>query len=116
MSRFFAQKSTALVADDSQVNTPIRQMFQEFLGTRQRRQMAEMNGTEKVIEQLFRFRPIGAEQHRKTITKRRPDPALYIGPAPDRMAHFTQRMIERRMDHRPAVDQGIIPIEQDRPG
>jgi hypothetical protein len=55
-----------------------------------------------------------AEQRRKGFAQAEPHPLTGLGQRPFRLPHRAHHKIERVVDRRPAVDQGVVPVEDDR--
>src|SRR5438874_6218757 len=64
----------------------------------------------------LRLLPALAEMQRKALAQAEPHPRPRVVDRPCWLAHRAHDEIERFVDGPPAVDQGVVPVEQDCPG
>jgi len=78
-------------------------------------QPVEMNGAEPVeIDVACLFPPL-AKDLRKALAQAEPHPLLGLPQRPQRLFHGCHDRVKRFVDRHPAVDQGVVPVEEDRP-
>ena len=112
---FTAQYGAGLVAHDPQIEAHLGEPGEELTAPRQRRQSFEVDRSKRIEIDLLGFRPTLAEVMRKTLAQAQPHALFRIIERPGRPVHRHHRDVERLMDRRPAIDEGVVPIEQDRP-
>src|SRR5260370_12581000 len=59
--------------------------------------------------------PSIAEMKREALAQAEPDAFFGLPQRPQRLLHRRHDGVQRFVDRRPAVDQGVVPVEQDRP-
>src|SRR5579872_2855881 len=76
--------------------------------------MLKMLLDEGVIEYPPRLRPTVTEKAWEGVAQRLADPLTGFLRRPDRMAHRGEGRVHRMLDAEPVVDEGAVPIEEDR--
>src|SRR5262249_19510591 len=110
-----AQERAGFVADHTEINPEIGDRAQHRLASRQLRQPVEVDCPEAIEINRARLFPTFAEQLREALSQAEPDPLLGFGQRPFGFFHLAHQKIERVVDRRPAIDDRVVPIEQDRP-
>ena len=88
---------------------------QQLIAARQRAQPVEMDRAEAIEIDAPRLFPSVAEMTREALAQTEPDAFLGLAQRPQRLLHRRHHDVERFVDRRPAVDQRVVPVEQDRP-
>ena len=107
-----AQQVAALVADHRQVVAGRRQESQRPVRVGPRPQALQMARLEAAIEDPGGLLGAVAEQLGEAVARRAPDPQARLRHGPGPHPHGPQGRRERMMDHHPAVDQRVVPVEQ----
>src|SRR5436190_1144543 len=115
MGQFGAEVLADLVAHDGDVTTERRGALQQTICTRQRLQPLEVDAVEGLVEHLLRLASPLAEQLGKMIAQRAVRPVAHFLVGPSRQAERVEGVVIALDDGRPGIDQGVVPVEQDRP-
>src|ERR1700730_15323809 len=110
------QQSAGLVAHHPEENTVGAERAEQFTAARQRTQPVEMDRANDIEIDSPRLLPPLAEMKRKAFAQTEPDAFFGLPRRPQRLLHRRHDGVQRFVDRRPAVDQGVVPVEQDRPG
>src|SRR5207248_181101 len=112
---FAAQQGAGLVAHHPEKDILAEERAQHCLAPGQRGQPVEMDFPEAIEIDGPRFLPALAEMHGKALAQAQPYPRPRLGQGPGGLAHRTHDEVEGLVDRAPAVNERVVPIEQDRP-
>src|SRR5271169_1846062 len=110
-----SQQSAGLVADHPEENTVGNERAEQLTAPRQWAQPVEMDRAEDIEIDASRLFPSIAEMKREALAQAEPDAFLGLPQRPQWLLHRRHDGVERFVDCRPTVDQGVVPVEQDRP-
>src|SRR5580692_8831229 len=110
-----SQQSAGLVAHHPEENTIGAERAEQFTAARQRTQPVEMDRAKDLEIDSPRLLPPLAEMKWKAFAQTEPDAFFGLPQRPQRLLHRRHDGVERFVDRCPAVDQGVVPVEQDRP-